>query len=123
MSISTFINSVFRCSLVFMHLPSSDSTSKPLTHEIGPAETQALKSAYLSKRKVWGFQLSPLFFFLQWKEHGLWNQTEMVRDSCNVLDRLYALFVRLEIPAFKVVLRVKGDDVYETTLSWSLSGA
>lgn len=55
MSISTFVNSVFRCSLVFMHLPSSDYTSKSLTHKIGSPETQALKSVCLSKRKVWSF--------------------------------------------------------------------
>lgn len=39
----------------------------------------------------------------------------MVRDSCHALDRLHALFVRIEIPTFKVALRVKEDDVYKTT--------
>lgn len=73
-----------------------------------------------------GLSVILVFFFLQWKQHGLWNQIEMVRDSCHILDRLHGLFVRIEIPAFKVVLRVKGDDDYEATHSelppvWSLT--
>lgn len=61
--------------------------NKSVTHKTGPAAARFLKSDCSVKDERLQPSIILISFFFHWKEYGLWNQMEMIRNLCHFLDR------------------------------------